>query len=214
MKDGTIWVLVKVKISVDCNPSDTIKNKKKNTPNWSLLENDTKPILQKWVNQRKEPNVHSGFSTWTVPLGNWIIVWRGVYPDKMMAAEKWNQNGAIRIYEWYRIYECAIPSELIDPDSEDQQLQRTKNSGRSRHLLPPVKESNGTCHLAKGIKPESDQASGPRCWKHTAKAQAELHHERTSCYQHRGKLYRSNSPGPSTKKQTKNRYFFLNGGGC
>jgi len=53
---------------VDCNPSNIFNStiitiiKKNNPPNWSPFENDRKPILEKWVNQRKEPNIHSGFS--------------------------------------------------------------------------------------------------------------------------------------------------------
>lgn len=60
----------------------------------------------------------------------------------------------------------AISNELIGLDFEDQQLLKAKKRVEKTDVVClPMKGYNSTCNLAKGIKPESDQSSGPRCRK-------------------------------------------------
>lgn len=51
-------------------------------------------------------------------------------------------------------------------DIEDQQLlmeKKKKKLEKPDIVYLPIKEDKSTCYCSKGIKPESDQASGSRC---------------------------------------------------
>lgn len=94
-------------------------------------------------------------------------------------------------------HHCATPSDLTGPGTEHQQLLISPTDNTDTICLS-LKEHNTTYSLAKGIKPESDQASGLllKCSKKKKKReeQVELYYKYAICkIQDCGKHYRSNS---------------------